>query len=76
MSNNGIDYKQYIADRLIPILMNEIGISAICNQCIYTLIRQCKDRKFGDYQINVNQLLHKCKKCDKLNLTAMEVTIV
>ena len=66
MSNNNIDYRQYIADRFIPILVNEIGISAICNQCIYMLIRQYKDRKFGDYQININQLLHKCKKCDKL----------
>ena len=66
MNNNNIDYKQYIADRLIPILVNEIGISAICNQCIYTLIKPCKNRKFGDYQINIEQLFHKCEKCVKL----------
>lgn len=59
-------YKQYIADRLIPILVNEIGTSDICNQCIYTLIKPCKNRKFGDYQINIEQLFHKCEKCVKL----------
>lgn len=63
---NMLNYKQYIADRLTPILVNRIGIKDSCNQCICSLIRKCKDRKFGDYQINIEQLLHKCEKCNKL----------
>ena len=60
-----IDYKQYIADKLTPLLVNEIGIETTCNQCICTLIKPCKNRKFGNYQINMEQLLHKCRKCGK-----------
>ena len=58
-----MDYKKHITNNLIK----SLNLNTSCHDCLYNMIRRCKDSKYGEYQLSVHQLVHKCNSCLNLN---------